>query len=93
MKGNVLLKRTLIKYNHHLLIVSREAFPPTRLVFVPVGEGQRWRRAVQRKPAVLSLVVPVREADPVISATVGSTRTQQTVDKSLFKPVNRTKTQ
>lgn len=41
-----------------------------------------------RKPAVLSFLVLVHEADPVIHATVGATRAQQTVDKCLLKPAS-----
>lgn len=58
----------------------------TWLMFVPVCEGERQRRPIVRKPAVLCLFPLIHEADPVIHATVGPTGTQQTVDKGLLKP-------
>lgn len=41
-----------------------------------------------REPAVLSHLLHVHEADPVIHATVGSTVTQQTVDERLLEPAS-----
>ena len=63
----------------------------TWLMFVPVGEGERTRGTVVKKPAVLSCLPVIHEADPVIQATVGSCLTQQTVDKRLLEPADVTK--
>lgn len=70
------------------LISKPEFYQPvvTRLMLVPVWEGERQRGAIVRKPPVLPLLLLVLEADPIVHAAVGSIRTQQTVDKSLLKP-------
>lgn len=43
----------------------------TWLVFVPVCEGERQGRPIMRKPAVLSLLPLINEADPVKHGAVG----------------------
>lgn len=91
-------RRFYIKPNPQLNTVTVHLFhnkqtnifqqPPTWLVFVPVREGERQRGAIVGKPVVLSLLLLVHEADPVIHATVGRTLTQQTVDECLLEPAS-----
>lgn len=56
-------------------MLFRDSKTATWLVFVPVCEGERQRGPIVRKPAVLSLLPLVHEANPVVHATVGPTRT------------------